>query len=254
MGVVNYLTIDGEIVSETRNGVKSDYIPDPLGSTSKLVNTSQSVTDVFEFWPYGELKLHTGGSGTPFRFGGTLGYYTHSPSTRLYVRARWPRVDLGRWQILDLLWPLESAYAYVDSSPVAKVDQSGYAGWIECHCAWWCQIGPGYTHAFLSLNGCTFGSNCGFWPANQTIPPNVVGVSTSSDTILCPDPNAPNIGKCCHTIKSIDDPSFDRALCACIAHSFLAPPKYGLCSFNCGSWTSSMWECAKKGSAAPAYG
>src|SRR5580658_444139 len=101
MSVVNYLTLDGEIVSETRNGVKTDYIPDPLGSTSKLVNTSQTVTDVFEYWPYGELRLHTGGSGTPFRFGGTWGYYTHSPSTRLYVRASSLRVDIGRWMSTD---------------------------------------------------------------------------------------------------------------------------------------------------------
>lgn len=125
MGVVNYLTIDGEIVSETRNGVKSDYIPDPLGSTSKLVNTSQTVTDVFEYWPYGELKLHTGGSGTPFRFGGTLGYYTHSPLTRLYVRARWPRVDLGRWQTVDPSWPWQPTYAYSFNRPITLSDPSG---------------------------------------------------------------------------------------------------------------------------------
>jgi RHS repeat-associated protein len=125
MSVVNYLTLDGEIVSETRNGVKTDYIPDPLGSTSKLVNTSQTVTDVFEYWPYGELRLHTGGSGTPFRFGGTWGYYTHSPSTRLRVGARDLRVDIGRWQTVDPVWPGQSPYVYCDGRPVACADPSG---------------------------------------------------------------------------------------------------------------------------------
>ncbi len=33
MPVVSYLTIDGEVISETRNGVERDYLPDPLGST-----------------------------------------------------------------------------------------------------------------------------------------------------------------------------------------------------------------------------
>ncbi len=73
MGVVSYLNIDGEIVSETRNGVVSDYIPDPLGSTAKLVNDSMQVTDTFEYWPYGEVKSHIGSNPTPFQFGGTLG-------------------------------------------------------------------------------------------------------------------------------------------------------------------------------------
>ncbi len=35
---VSYLTIDGEIPSETRNGVESDYIPDQLGSTAALIH------------------------------------------------------------------------------------------------------------------------------------------------------------------------------------------------------------------------
>lgn len=37
MGVTSYLVIDGEIISETRNGVEADYIPDPLGSTVALI-------------------------------------------------------------------------------------------------------------------------------------------------------------------------------------------------------------------------
>ncbi len=40
MGVVNYFWIDGKLISETRNGVESDYIPDTLGNTIKLVNMS----------------------------------------------------------------------------------------------------------------------------------------------------------------------------------------------------------------------
>src|SRR5580658_7602828 len=125
MPVVNYLTIDGEIVSETRNGVKSDYIPDPLGSTSKLVNTSQAVTDTFEYWPYGELKLHTGGSGTPMRFVGTLGYYTHSPLIRTYTRLRYLRIDLARWVTVDLVWPHQHPYSYVGNRPTCLRDRWG---------------------------------------------------------------------------------------------------------------------------------
>ena len=56
MGVMNesYLTVNGEILSETRNGVESDYIPDPQGSTAALIDSSGAITDTFAWWPYGE--------------------------------------------------------------------------------------------------------------------------------------------------------------------------------------------------------
>lgn len=53
-------TIDGEIVSETRNGVRKDYVPDPLGSTVALLDASQNKTDTFSYWPYGEVRSRSG--------------------------------------------------------------------------------------------------------------------------------------------------------------------------------------------------
>lgn len=37
MGTVRYTVIDGEVLSENRNGTKRDYVPDPLGSTRESV-------------------------------------------------------------------------------------------------------------------------------------------------------------------------------------------------------------------------
>jgi hypothetical protein len=51
-GVANFLTLNGENVSETRNGVVSDYLPDPLSSVAYVVNTSGTITDIFTYWPY----------------------------------------------------------------------------------------------------------------------------------------------------------------------------------------------------------
>ena len=251
MGVVNYLTIDGEIVSETRNGVKSDYIPDPLGSTSKLVNTSQTVTDVFEFWPYGELRLHSGGSGTPFRFVGTMGYYTHSPSTRLYIRARHYLAGAARWLTVDSFWPYVEAYSYVSTRPTTSTDPLGLAEWIECRCGFYC-IGPIYSHAFLRVKGCGFGAGvdtCGFWPSEDA-----KWYKSVSGNVQCPDPNAKNIvggngSDCCKVVKVIGDPAFDQALCDCIKDSMKSPPRYNiLClqgGINCGNWVQQMLTCAK---------
>jgi hypothetical protein len=92
MGVVSYLTIDGESVSETRSGVESDYVPDSLGSTIGLLNSNLQLTDTFAYWPYGEIQSRTGTNSTPNQFVGTFGYHRDS-SSRNYVRARAQRGD-----------------------------------------------------------------------------------------------------------------------------------------------------------------
>ena len=50
MGTVRYTTVNGEIISEKRNGVRSLYVPDPLGSTVALLDNTQTKTDTFEYW------------------------------------------------------------------------------------------------------------------------------------------------------------------------------------------------------------
>src|SRR2546421_9021427 len=91
-----YTVIDGEVIAENRNGVRSLYVPDPLGSTVALLDNTQAQTDTFSYWPYGENNGRTGTTATPFQYVGKKGYYRDSVS-RTYVRARTLRSDLGRW-------------------------------------------------------------------------------------------------------------------------------------------------------------
>ena len=81
-----------------RNSVRKDHVPDPLGSTVALLDNTLTVTDSWEYWPYGETR--SGGSATAFTFVGTFGYYKDTGS-RTYVRARNYRQNLGRWQTVD---------------------------------------------------------------------------------------------------------------------------------------------------------
>ena len=67
MATVRYTVIDGEVLSESRGGVKRDYVPDPLGSTVALLDNTQTKTDTFSYWPYGEEASRTGTTPTPFR-------------------------------------------------------------------------------------------------------------------------------------------------------------------------------------------
>ena len=87
MPTVRYTVIEGEIVAEKRNGLRSLYVPDSLGTTRALLDNTQTQTDTFVAWPYGETVHLTGTSPTPFTFVEKQGYHTDSPS-RIDVRNR----------------------------------------------------------------------------------------------------------------------------------------------------------------------
>ena len=128
MSTVRYTVLDGELLSENRNGTKRDYVPDPLGSTLALLDATQTQTDTFAYWPYGEVASRTGSTATPFGYGGTLGYYTEGSAGRLYVRARHYSSTSGRWISED---PIGfdggdyNLYRYAGNNPTGVVDPSG---------------------------------------------------------------------------------------------------------------------------------
>jgi hypothetical protein len=49
---VRYTVLDGETMSENRGGVIRDYLPDALGNTIALLDSSQTKTDTFSYYPY----------------------------------------------------------------------------------------------------------------------------------------------------------------------------------------------------------
>lgn len=124
MPVTNYLTVDGEILAERRDAQKRDYLPDPLGSTRALLDSSQTKTDTYSYWPYGEERPSTGNTETPFRFVGTLGYFKEGAG-KSYVRARYYSHRIQNWLTVDPLWPGLAPYQYVDGRPVTFVDPLG---------------------------------------------------------------------------------------------------------------------------------
>jgi RHS repeat-associated protein len=125
---VGYTNFGGELVAEDRGGVTSYYVPDNLGSTVSLLDSTGSISDTFTYWPYGEIRTRTGSTATLFTYVGGLGYYRVS-STRFYVQARDLRVDQARWATVDPLWPWQKAYGYVDNQPTDNIDPSGL-----CNC------------------------------------------------------------------------------------------------------------------------
>ena len=121
---VTYNVVNGVILSETRGGVDTIFVPDTNGSLVECRDASGNKTYSAEYWPYGEVQTETGSKANPWGFGGLVGYL-RDLGNLLYVRARHLRVDLGRWQTTDPLWPREQAYEYVGSVPNARSDPSG---------------------------------------------------------------------------------------------------------------------------------
>ena len=141
MSVV-YSNFCGMVVSETRGGVESDYVHDTLGSTIGLMDNTGTLTDRWEYWPYGEVVSHTGSNPTPLTFLGVIGYFKDVLDKLYYVRARHLRTDLGRWLSSDPTWPSEPAFAYVNNSPTTLTDPSGLKPGGPPHisvaqCSWW---------------------------------------------------------------------------------------------------------------------
>src|SRR5471030_2184430 len=115
---VTYTSINGQIVYENRNGVQRHYVADTQGSTIALMDDTGTITDTYDYWPFGEMRNHTGTSTTPFTYGGTVAYYLQVLNIFLYVQARFLRQALTRWQTVDPLWPGQPPYTYVGNNPI----------------------------------------------------------------------------------------------------------------------------------------
>jgi len=127
MPVVNYTTVNGRILHEDRNGVKTLFMPDTLGNVIETRNMDTGAqTSSTTYWPYGEVRTQTGTNPSPWGFCGVWGYLTDAVS-RMYVRARHYRADTSRWLTVDPLWPIEPPYGYSSNRPVIQADPSGLA-------------------------------------------------------------------------------------------------------------------------------
>ena len=122
---VRYTTVDGQVLCENRGGVKTLFMPDTLGNVIETRNMDTGAqTSSTTYWPYGEVRTQTGTNPSPLGFCGVWGYYTQAGQPT-YVRARYYRPHLGRWQTVDPLWPWENAYRYAYLDPEANIDPSG---------------------------------------------------------------------------------------------------------------------------------
>ncbi len=104
------------------------FLTDALGSTRGLVDSSETLTDSYDYTPYGEIASHVGTSENNFLF---TGEQLDKESDNYYLRARYYSPEQARFTSID---PFEGRtfepitlndYAYAGSNPTMYVDPSG---------------------------------------------------------------------------------------------------------------------------------
>ena len=129
MAVTNYYSVNGQIIGEATNGVRTDYLVDALGSVTGTVNSACQVVNTYRYKPYGALLSKTGAGADPaFGWVGTQGYkQTQKKFSDFYVRARHYGSSQGRWTTKDPIG-LEGGinlYSIVGGMIVSYIDKSG---------------------------------------------------------------------------------------------------------------------------------
>ena len=126
MATVRYTVLDGEMIAEKRSGTRRYYSHDAQGHTVALYDGSQTKTDTFTYWPYGEIRTPSGSTPTKYKYLGAWSCRTQIDGSVKTVRTRELECKDGRFRNVDPLWPNLPNYLYAHSSPSSQFDASGY--------------------------------------------------------------------------------------------------------------------------------
>jgi RHS repeat-associated protein len=105
------------------------YYPlyDKLGSTRRLADANQTVTDAYWYDAFGNITSQSGSTYNPYRYVGSLGYYSADGTTGLlHVGARYYSPQVGRFWTQDPGREGVNWYRYVANNPANAPDPSGH--------------------------------------------------------------------------------------------------------------------------------
>ena len=115
-------------VPTTQNAQSLWYSFGPQGETRALTNSAGAVADTYVYYAYGYPIASTGSDPNPFRYGGSVGYYTDPNAEGLVLCGqRWYSPAYARWLSRDPEGYGGGAnlYAYCGDNPVGGCDPDG---------------------------------------------------------------------------------------------------------------------------------
>ncbi|MNW31227.1 tRNA nuclease WapA precursor [compost metagenome] len=120
----------GLLGREDASGAYQTYHYDRRGSTVALTALDGTITDTYEYGPYGEQIGHEGATEQPFRYNGRDGVMTDANGL-YHMRARYYSPDIKRFINRDVVTgtisdtPTLNRYAYVNGNPISYIDPFG---------------------------------------------------------------------------------------------------------------------------------
>ncbi len=135
MPITSYHTVDGRIIGESTDGVRTNYLPDALGNVIATVDETGEVVNTYRYKPSGALLSKTGAGADPkFMWTGTTGSRaTGVTNAEQYNRHRHYGTGSGRWTSLDLFWPEEPGYSYARNNPTNFSDPLGLSAVVPSY-------------------------------------------------------------------------------------------------------------------------
>ena len=122
----NYLLVNGMKIGHVKDGLRTDYLTDALGSVTATKNQSQHIVNTYRYKPYGGLLSRTGTGDDPKYLwtGNTGSRVTQTRNVNQYNVARHYANGHASWTSVDPLWPGERSYAY-PFIPTIAIDPDG---------------------------------------------------------------------------------------------------------------------------------
>ncbi|ARU43082.1 hypothetical protein CCB81_02510 [Armatimonadetes bacterium Uphvl-Ar2] len=126
MPVVNYHTVNGQMVGQSTGTTFTQYLTDALGSVTATVN-GKRVTNTYRYKPYGERLAKTGVGPDPnFQWTGDTGSrVTGRTWAEQYNQARHYGARQASWTSVDPIWPMSKSHIYVEGNPTSMTDPTG---------------------------------------------------------------------------------------------------------------------------------
>jgi RHS repeat-associated protein len=116
---------NGGLARQSRGTAVSYYQYDGLGSTRKLTDGSQTVTDTTSYDAWGNVLSSSGTTVNAFKYVGKLGYYADADNGLMLLGARYYGASVGRFWSVDPAKESTNWYHYAKNNPVRFVDPEG---------------------------------------------------------------------------------------------------------------------------------
>ena len=187
-----------EWYARTAAGQTHSYLPDALGSTLKLTDSSQAIVAGYTYEPYGKASV----SGSPGTNSLTYTGREDDGTGLYYYRARYYHPGIGRFVSEDPigLWGGANLMAYVGGNPISRTDPTGLllpAIWPAAVAL--CELCPACCVAIAVAAGANIANIClASRPSNHEDPEETLGSISKAQAALSKGrpsvqpPNDPN--------------------------------------------------------------